>query len=82
MISRRWGILHGSFWLFQYALDGTLSLGVHVDPVRRVSDTGPYGPYLDLHFAFCVLSVGYHPARANGIVTLQGQGGIMRPEAT
>jgi hypothetical protein len=65
----------------QYALDGTFSLGVHIDPRRRMSDSGPYGPYLDLHLGPCVLSLGYHPARASGIVTLLGQGGVMRPEA-
>lgn len=76
----RWGIRHGRRWLFQWSFDGTVSLGVHVDPRRRVSDVGPYGPYIDLHLGPAVLSLGYHPARANGLVTLLGQGGIMRPE--
>jgi len=72
----RWG----HFWMVQWALDGTLSLGVHVDPLRRLSDRGPYGPYLDLHAGPIVVSLGYHPARANGLVELFGQGGVMRPE--
>lgn len=71
---------YGGWWLWQWALDGTLSLGVHLDPCRRTADSGPYGPYLDLHLGVAVLSLGYHPARANGIVALFGQGGIMRPD--
>lgn len=70
----------GRWWLWQWSLDGTLSLGLHVDPLRRRSDDGPYGPYLDLHLGPAVLSLGYHPARANGLVALLGQGGIMRPD--
>lgn len=77
----RWGVRHGSWWLFQWSLDGTLSLGAHFDPCRRMSDAGRYGPYVDLHLGLAVLSLGRRPARANGIVTLFGQSGIMRPEA-
>lgn len=76
----RWGICYGNWWLVQYAFDGTLSLGLHIDPLRRIGDHGPYGPYLDLHFGPIVLSLGYHPARAGGLVALFGQGGIMRPD--
>lgn len=78
----RWGIRYGDWWLWQWSLDGTLSLGLHVDLCRRQGDTGPYGPYLDLHLGPAVLSLGRHPARANGIVALLGQGGIMRPDRT
>lgn len=75
-----WGIAYGRWWMVQYALSGALSLGLHVDPCRRAGDAGPYGPYLDLHLGPVVLSVGYHPARANGLVALYGQGGVMRPD--
>lgn len=66
--------------MVQWSFDGTMSAGVHLDPCRRVSDTGPYGPYLDLHLGPVVVSLGYYPARASGLVTLQGIGGIMRPD--
>lgn len=74
-----WGVRYGPWWLVQWSLDGTLSFGIHLDPKRRVSKTGPYGPYVDLHAGVGVLSLGYHPARASGLVELLGQGGIMRP---
>lgn len=75
-----WAVRHGSWWLVQRAGDGTLSLGVHVDPRRRQADAGPYGPYIDVHLLGVVVSFGRHPGRANGLVTLLGQGGIMRPD--
>jgi len=74
----RWGLQWGRWWLWQWALDGSLSLGIHIDPQRRLGDKGPYGPYVDLHLGVCVLSLGYHPARASGLAEM-GQGGIMRP---
>lgn len=74
-----WGVRHGAWWMVQWSLDGTLSLGVHIDPLRRQSADGQYGPYADLHVGPLVISIGYHPARASGLVTLTGQGGIMRP---
>jgi hypothetical protein len=76
----RWGIRYGGWWMVQWAFDRTLSLGLHLDPCRRLGDHGPYGPYLDLHLGLLVLSLGYHPARANGLTILLGQGGIMRPD--
>lgn len=76
----RWGVRHGRWWLVQWSLDGSMSFGLHVDPCRRLADTGPYGPYLDLHLGCVVVSVGRHPARANGLVALLGQGGVMRPD--
>lgn len=50
--------------MLQYALDGTLSLGVHVDPLRRHAADGPYGPYIDVHLLFVAVSLGYRPASA------------------
>lgn len=60
MITRRWGFASGRWWLFTYAFDRTLSLGIHLDPVRR----DEYGPYVDLHILFASVSVGRNPARA------------------
>jgi hypothetical protein len=76
-----WGLWYGPCWLVQWRFDGTLSLGLHLDPCHRQGDHGPYGPYLDLHLGPVVVSVGYHPARASGLVELLGQGAISRPEA-
>lgn len=47
--------------MVQWALDGTLSFGIHVDPVRRPE----YGPYVELHLLVGAVSVGRDPARAN-----------------
>jgi hypothetical protein len=65
--------------MVQWSLDGTLSLGVHADPLHRRGDAGPYGPYVDLHLGPVVVSLGYHPGRANDWA-LHSQGGIMRAE--
>jgi hypothetical protein len=77
---KRWGVWYGRWWMVQYALDWTFSLGIHIDPLRRTADVGPYGPYVDFHLGFVVVSVGYRPARANPF-WLWSQGGIMRPES-
>ena len=69
----RWGYRFGRWWLVQWALDGTLSVGVHVDPLRRESARGPYGPYVDLHLLVAAISIGYHPARSLN-------DSLMRPE--
>ena len=77
---RRWGYRYGRWWMVQFSWDWTISLGLHIDPLRRVSERGPYGPYVDLHFLIGAVSFGYHPARASALVELYGQGAIMRPE--
>lgn len=59
-----WGIRYGSWWMVQYALDGTFSLGIHIDPKRRQADEGTFGPYVDLHLVFVALSFGHNPAAA------------------
>lgn len=74
----RWGLRAGRWYQVQWSFDGTLSLGVHVDPLRRLSDTGPYGPYVDLHIGPVVLSLGSWPGRAADPVTLYGQSATMR----
>lgn len=66
--------------MVQWSFDGTMSIGVHVDPIRRQGSTGTFGPYVDIHVGPFVLSVGRHPARANGLVDMYGIGAIMRPD--
>lgn len=61
---RRWNIWYGRWWMIQYALDWTFSLGVHLDPVRRGHGRYAYGPYMDLHAGPFAVSLGNHPARA------------------
>ena len=70
---QRCGVRYGRWWLLQWSFVGTLSLGIHVDPLRRVSGRGPYGPYVDLHLGPLALSFGYHPARSLN-------DSLMRPE--
>jgi hypothetical protein len=55
--------------MVQYALDWTISLGLHIDPVRRKD----YGPLIELHLIACAISIGRNPARANNH-------SLMRPE--
>lgn len=82
MSVRSWAIRFGSWWMVQFALDGTLSFGLHVDPlVRHWGNDGlTYGPYLDLHLGPVVVSLGNHPARAGDVRWLTSVA-IMRPEA-
>jgi hypothetical protein len=61
VITRRWGVVHNSWAMLQYSFDGTLSFGIHIDPVKRPD----YGPYVDIHLIFGAISLGRHPARAN-----------------
>lgn len=76
----RWGVRYGSWWAVQWSVDGTFSIGVHVDPVPRRSARGRYGPYLDLHVGLIVVSFGVHPARASDFPVLFGQGATMRAD--
>ena len=63
-MATRWRIWYGRWWMVQYVLDWTFSLGLHIDPMRRGQDDHAYGPYLDLHLVFVNISLGNHPARA------------------
>lgn len=70
-----WGFWYGSWWMVQFVLDRTFSLGVHLDPcTRRFGNDGlTYGPYADLHLGPLSVSLGRHPARAWNL-------SLMRPE--
>jgi hypothetical protein len=61
LFSRRWGYAYGSWWMVQYSLDWTFSLGLHIDPVVR----GPYGPYAEVHLIVGAVSIGRNPGAAN-----------------
>jgi hypothetical protein len=76
---RRWGYRFGPWWMVQWSLDWTVSLGLHLDPVRRWALEGSYGPYVDFHLGPVVVSLGNHPARAGDLERLRPQA-IMRPD--
>jgi hypothetical protein len=61
VLARRWGYAYGPWWMVQYSLDWTFSLGLHIDPVRR----DDYGPYIEFHLISLAISVGRNPGRAN-----------------
>lgn len=62
-----WYLRHGRWWAFQSgSCIGPVNLGVHADFRSRVRarDGMRYGPYLDVHLPFCVVSLGRNPAYA------------------
>jgi hypothetical protein len=61
--------------MVQWSFDHTISLGIHIDPIRRTwgNEGLTYGPYVDLHLGPFAISVGNHPARA-------WNDSLMRPE--
>jgi hypothetical protein len=64
----RWGIWWGPWWAVLYHRDGTLSLGIHIDPRRRQRGIPPhYGPYVDLHLPMLCLSFGRNPVYCSSL---------------
>lgn len=57
----RWHLWHGNWWMVQASLAGWFSLGIHIEPRRRTSPNGGYGPYVDLHLGVVILSLGRNP---------------------
>ncbi len=54
-----WHLKHGRRWMIQWCADWWLSFGVHIDfRRRRRADGIEYGPYLDLHLGWLILSLG------------------------
>ena len=49
--------------MLQWCWSGWFSFGIHLDFKRRKTGKSgiPYGPYLDLHFLFLIISIGYNP---------------------
>lgn len=63
-----WHRRYGNWWMVQWALDGWLSFGVHLDfRHRRRGDGLTYGPYIDLHLGVVILSLGLRPIYAGEI---------------
>jgi len=59
----KWNLKYGSWWMLYWSLDYMVSFGFHIDFKRRKTgrDKKPYGPYIDIHFLWFILSFGYHP---------------------
>ena len=54
--------------MVQWAYDGWISFGIHIDFRRRKRGDGfTYGPYVDIHFLFWILSLGNNPVYAGEI---------------
>jgi hypothetical protein len=55
----------GSWWMVQWVqpFDYWFGLGLHIDlKARRRPDNGErYGPYIDLHIGWAILSLGVNP---------------------
>lgn len=64
-----WHMRYGKWWAVQWSWDRWLSLGIHVDLRSRRSATAGvrYGPYVDLHLACLILSVGVNPIYAGAL---------------
>jgi hypothetical protein len=79
-----WHRLHGTWWMLTWAWDGWLSLGIHVDfrHRRRQGDNYRYsfGPYVDLHLGFVVLSLGRRPYYAFRYEELQSHTALPREQ--
>ena len=63
-----WKIKEGSWWAIQWAWDGWFNFppGVHWDFKRRTNSTTgeSYGPYVELHCLWFIVSVGRNPIAA------------------
>jgi len=72
--------------MVQWQLAWWASLGMHVDPKRRRVGGGPfegqtYGPYLDLHLLFVIVSLGWRPYLTGELQNISGvaRGGYSVP---
>jgi hypothetical protein len=62
----------------QWQLDWWFSLGLHIDfRHRRRGDGLTYGPYVDFHLGFVIVSLGWNPVYA-GEVELRNSVAINR----
>lgn len=76
-----WHLKHGSWWMVQWAFDGWVSLGIHLDWRRRVTGKGVrYGPYVDFHLVVAIVSFGVNPAYAGDLDAMASfsRGGLGR----
>jgi len=58
-----WYVYHNKFWMIQFAIDGWISFGIHLDFKRRkdAKSGQRYGPFAEIHFLFFIFSIGINP---------------------
>lgn len=81
-MNSEWHIKYGSWWMVQWCLDGWFSLGFHIDLKSRKDNLDrKYGPYIDLHLGFIIISFGVNPAYSGELESVLGvsRGGIPCP---
>ena len=63
--------------MIQACPDGWFSLGIHIDPRRRFAANAKewFGPYIDIHLACVIVSLGFNPVRSG---VIEGHIGIGR----
>lgn len=70
----------GSWWAVQWALDRPFAVGVHLEPRTLTNSTQGvrFGPYVDVHLPFLILSVGRNPIYSGEVELLVGysRGGV------
>ena len=59
----KWHTKYNKFFALHWQFDYWLSFGFHIDFKQRINAAKKvkFGPYLDVHFLFFILSVGYNP---------------------
>lgn len=63
-----WHRHNGDWWMVQWAVDGWLSFGIHLEFRHRTRGDGlTYGPYVDVHLGVVILSFGWHPLYAGDL---------------
>lgn len=71
-IHRKVWLWHGRWWAVQLQWGRYFSIGAHLDLAK---------PYLDLHFAWFIISIGNNPVMGHWQDRLRGScRGMLRPE--
>jgi len=75
-----WHLYYGRWWMIQWCFDWWFSLGIHVDFRTRVrsTDLKKYGPYIDFHLGFIIISIGRNPVYSGelDLIAPGGRGGL------
>lgn len=77
-----WHLHHGRWWMVQWQFASWLSFGVHMDfATRIISADHKYGPYIDLHLGFVIISIGRNPVYSGVLQRSVGcsRGGLAPP---
>lgn len=64
-----WHLKYNSWWMVQWTWDWWFSLGVHLDLRQRINarNKQKYGPYIDFHLGFVIVSIGVNPVYSGEI---------------